>query len=248
MHTLAAGDSRIQHYSNPDVFYDHERTGVSGERDNAKQLRGEACAVAQFRETIQPFSISIGGDLFMCPCMGAGLVANIFGGTAGATYSYDWFTSSDGINWSPLPYGGPNVVVNVPCTEGDGVFVRVDVEGSDNNTGSSTRFVEASTQWPGQEAPCTLLKGPGGSSGTTLFVAPNPTSGQSEVVFKVDKEGTFTISVKDPNGKDLERLLDSKSLERGVYRFTVSLPQSGLFLVHSTDQDGTQSVQKLLKF
>jgi len=122
LNTAGANDVRIQHYSNPNVKFDDKKTGKDNERDNAQQLRGEACVVAQFRETVEPFSVVIGGERFGCPCQGASITSTIFGGTAGATYTYDWFVSNDGINFTSLPYNGSSALANLPCTEGDGVF------------------------------------------------------------------------------------------------------------------------------
>lgn len=249
LHRAGADDVRIQHYSNPDVKFDGKKTGKKDKRDNARQLRNEACVVAQFRQTIQPFAVNISGDLFMCPCRIASLEANVFGGTAGATYDYDWFISNDGINWNPLPFGGPNAGVTVPCTEGDGVFVRVDVVGSDGNTGSSTTFVEAAMEWPGQVAPCAMLL-VGGSSETTLSVSPNPINrnSQSEIILQVKEQGTYTISVKDINGATIINVIDGADLDVGTHRFPINISQYDLLFIHSIDSKGNQITKKLLKF
>lgn len=42
----AANNTRIQHFSNPVVFFGGESTGTAGSRDNAAQIRGALCEVA----------------------------------------------------------------------------------------------------------------------------------------------------------------------------------------------------------
>ena len=180
---LFSRNMTIQHYSNPAVRFDGVKTGIVGERDNTGKIRDEACFVAQYRQSVEPFSVSIRGDLHQCPCMSASLEASIFGGTAGDTYSYDWFSSNDGINWTLLQDGGQNVWVNVPCTAGDGIFVKVEVAASSGNAADSWEFIESATEWPGQEVPCMLRSGSKTDLLTSspehlqtmLSVLPNPT-------------------------------------------------------------------------
>lgn len=96
MNTLPNARSRIQHFSNPDVKYSGKKTGVKDERDNARQLRNEACAVANFRETIVGFQVIITGDQYACPCESGYVTAFTHGGAPG-TYTFEWFVSPDGI-------------------------------------------------------------------------------------------------------------------------------------------------------
>lgn len=240
-------DIRIQHYSNPDVEYDDKKTGKENKRDNAQQLRNTACIVAQFRTTEEPFSLSIGGDAYACPCMGAYIEADLFGGTAGATYDYTWFMSDDGINWNSLPYSGANALVTVPCTEGEGVFVRIDVAGSDGNTGSNTTFIQAAMEWAGQEAPCPLLTDPDPSN-NRLTIYPNPSTNQINIEFQAKMDGVYSILLKDINGKLVEPILQNEYLKLGFYHYIVEPKQAGLFFIHYLDAMGNSHIQKLLKF
>lgn len=248
MNLLGFEGARIQHFSNPDVKFDGEKTGKDGTRDNAQQIANEACIVGQYEESVEPFIVYLGGDQFMCPCKGASLEATVIGGTVGATFDYDWFISNDGINWAPLlPYSGSNAIVSVPCTEGDGVFVRVEVEGSDGNTGSSTTFVEAATEWPGQEAPCLQFTGNGGA-GQTLALSPNPSEGQSEAILQVYKESAYSITLNDTHGGIVKVLAHNQVLAAGTHHFPFDIPRNGLFFIHCVDQQGNQIIEKLLNF
>lgn len=42
----APDNTRIQHFSNPDVLFAGQATGIDGTRNNAAQIRGAFCEVA----------------------------------------------------------------------------------------------------------------------------------------------------------------------------------------------------------
>ncbi len=246
LHRAGADDVRIQHYSNPNVKFDGKKTGKEVTRENANQLRNQACVVAQFQNTLQPFAVILDADDFACPCEGTSLSTNIFNGTAGATYDYSWFSSIDGINWTSLSYTGSNAWVILPCIEGSGTFVRVDVTSSDGNTNSDFAYIEAAYNWPGHDLGCNMEL-IGGGSGSTISVAPNPSQAISQVTLQVLEKGQHTILIRNINGKSVENIIDNVELEVGSYSFPLNLQHKGLFFIHSTDDKGNQSTAKFLK-
>jgi len=245
-------DIRILHFSNPKVSFNGQKTGVAGKKDNAQQLRNTSCQVAQFRETIRPFSATITGDINTCPCGAAFLGLNITGGTAGATYTYLWERSMDGINWTNFsnfstasipPTGAPHH----HCPEEDYIFVRVLITSNDNQQTSASATIARLYEWPGQEEPC--LNQPFTNNGEinnfTLF--PNPTIGYTEGQFTVTKHGIFTIKVNDSYGRLVATIIDKKLLEEGDHNFSFNLNQPGLYFVQGVNEGGETQITKLIK-
>ncbi len=249
MHKLPSGKSRIQHYSNPDVKYSGKRTGESGSRDNAQQMRNEACVVANFRQTIVPFGVGIGGDNYACPC-GTALVEAITTGGAPGPYTFTWFSSLDGIIWTTLGYTGANAAVVVPCVEGEGIIVRVDALSSDGQFRSTSTFIEAATEWPGQQAVC-----PRYSSNTTRFgdlnltIAPNPTSEAWQVNLYLQKDNFLSIQLVDIDGRLLYTLSEQFFIagEHGLQLDGMNI-KSGVYFLRLSSQNGLNETVKLLKF
>ncbi len=247
-----AGDVRIQHYSNPQVYYDGKKTGVSGSKDNSQQLRNTSCSVSQFRETIRPFNVFITGDINTCPCGSASLVVNIFGGTSGATYTYFWEKSMDGINWTAMStnstaYIPPTAPPHHNCPEEDYIFVRVHVVSSDNQQGNAFATITRVYQWPGQVEPCynqPLIKNEVIDQ-VTIF--PNPTIGHTESAITLSKKGKFTIRILNSTGRIVTTIAENQELEMGTHTFSFDLRQSGLFFVNCISETGEQIVSKFIK-
>lgn len=245
-------DVRIQHFSNPIVTFDGQKTGVSGKKDNAQQLRNTSCQVAQFRETIRPFSANITGDINTCPCGAAFLGLNITGGTAGATYTYLWERSTDGINWTVFSNFSTAFIPSTgaphhQCPEEDYIFVRVLITSNDNQQTTASTTIARIYEWPGQEEPC--LNQPftnnGDINNITLF--PNPTIGYTEGIFTVTKQGIFTIKVNDSYGRLITTIIDKKLVEEGEHNFSFNLSQPGLYFIQSVNQEGETLISKLIK-
>lgn len=126
---------RIPHFSNPDVLYHDHPTGThanssgSVERDNARQLREQACIVGQYRSSNDLRAMIYGDDHWCVSSLGIPipLVAQASGGGPGP-YTYLWQISNDGINYDPTPLSTTaNATVPMPTTleAGDMVFIKL---------------------------------------------------------------------------------------------------------------------------
>jgi len=262
LHKAGADDVRIQHYSNPDVEFDGQETGKSNTRENARQLINEACVVAQFRETLENFAVFIRSDQYVCPCYSMLVSADVQGGTAGLTYDHTWFRSTDGINWSQVG-GNQNLIhISGSCSVGDVIFIRIETTASDGSTASHSVGVQVKTSWANQNSSCFFnLSNPNPSSNVSIsakstnignrnsnvLVSPNPTNGYTEIFVEVNKELSHTISIKDRNGRIISTVIDGEVLTVGTHRFPINVSKNGLFYIHIVDQDGNQTVEKLLK-
>ena len=89
----------IEHFSNPNVSFDSEATGITGERDNAQVLRTTADRIADFlTPNALQASFTASGD----PQTGAyTFTSQSCGGTG--NYDYEWYISQD-------PYAQGNLV------------------------------------------------------------------------------------------------------------------------------------------
>jgi hypothetical protein len=98
----AANNSRIQHFSNPDVIFAGEATGVVDIRDNAAQLRGAFCEVAnnvpaQYGvrlSRITPGPLCVNETHTFTSIIDEGTCALMFGSCSGP-YQFQWRASNN---------------------------------------------------------------------------------------------------------------------------------------------------------
>lgn len=202
----------ILHYSNPDAEYRGQPTG----RDtinNAGKLFIEACAVANFKQpaVLPPLDVDIQGDAFACPCRSNYLTATISNGGNGP-FQYQWQPSTNGINWSDM---GTNsfLALTMPCTVGEGIFVRVNVSSNNNQSDSEVLYVESkSPPYPGDPiCPEEIIGGPFGDAKfkDLIEVSPNPFTIETTIKYMLEKEEYTKISVFDSNGNLVVLLVDA---------------------------------------
>ncbi len=244
--------TRIMHFSNPDVKFKKKKTGLKDHNDNARQLRNTACIVAQFEDSVIPFHVRIDGSEFMCPCQLVNFQSIIMGGTAGAVYQYKWYSSSDGINWSTLYNTNPNLSINAPCTEGERLFVKVEVSSSFGGTTSGIKVIEAANEWPRQEAPCAIYMPDYESNkidlNTVFSIVPNPSTSNSKISYTTSESGINSIFVYNVNGQKVKTILNNKHLSAGNYEFNINMNESGVYFIQSIDPNGNSKTLKYLKF
>ena len=106
--------TRYQNYSNPDVDYLDKPTGVTNQADNTRQIRDEGCTVASFFTNNEPLlTASPSGPIVACEGDYVTFNVDVNGGGPG-WYSYEWRTSSDGINWGPIITTWTNASFYIP--------------------------------------------------------------------------------------------------------------------------------------
>lgn len=138
-------DTRVLHYSNPDVKWHEVETGTPT-NNVAEQLRNAACVVGNFMEDSPSLDVLLTGDSKVCPCKQAYFSAQISGGSQ--PYSGYWQYSTDGINWfpsNPTPVAcgvNLNYATQLGCNHLDYKFVRLTVFSANGLSTSRTRYVE----------------------------------------------------------------------------------------------------------
>lgn len=204
MHRISENGSRILHYSNPYSKYAGEATGTVEREYNAAQLRSTACTVATFRETVDnPFGIGISGERLGCPCINGIFTASIWGGVPG-TYTLEWRTSTDGVNYGS-PIGSTNQVqVEYPCDSvGDILYLRLKVTAPNNDVKSTFKKIESTNSPPGggncpEQKPSATQ--PAISEVDALKVNPNPADGSFTVEFQTGRAGEVSVQLISTNG------------------------------------------------
>ena len=252
MFSVATGCT-IQNFSNPSVKYKHKKTGVTDERENWKQLQGNACTVATFRNSnIAPLNASITGEHYGCPCTNLVLAAQVSGGAPGP-YSYEWHISDDGFNWGNVQSTTSTLQIDLPCEEGP-VYVRLKVTSADSQIDYSFRSVEVAETWEGQEFPCPHhLIGGVGNGNTMTAVSPNPATSKVDVRITGDALGNIeikggeaaNITLLNNVGKVLAQY-DINPMEEQKVSVDMEGLETGIYYIRTKVGDNI-SVQKLIK-
>ncbi len=116
----AQNNTRIQHFSNPVVLFGGESTGTAGSRDNAAQIRGALCEVANnnspvwFSTDYTHTSVTTGITLD-CPFTATANVQpgmqEIWGNlwNCGTNYTYQWAWSTNNVTYTNFGTNSPTL-------------------------------------------------------------------------------------------------------------------------------------------
>lgn len=238
----------IQHFSNPNVKFKEKATGEA-DAHNARQLRGNACTVANFRDddVIPNLHAAISGSGYGCPCQSTGVFASVTGGAPG-NYTLAWRTSTDGFNWSPVQGTGTSLSIELPCVEGEGIYVQLTATSVDGQVENAFRFIEAATTWYGQEGPCMRSNDyvDAGNLGS-IIAYPNPMDERIIVQGSTGaEESKVNIRLYDSFG----RLLQEVKKGTTGRNFTVSIEtptlSPGIYALR-VEYSGEQQIFKIIK-
>ena len=244
---------RIPHFSNPEVNYHGHPTGThttsyqgAVERDNARQLREQACLVASFRSS-NDFKVHIDGDNQICEYetdSPYGYFANASGGSSGS-YSYFWEISSNGINyvsppnnttsWLELDFsslqGGDKMFIRLRVMDAAGVirydFMTVEIL-------ANTHYICSERN----EHPVTSA-----SKGILFSLMPNPANGNTVARIIASENNIVSIEVFNSQGVSVQSVLD-KLVSQEIQIETQNLA-TGVYWVKATSK-GIADIQKLV--
>jgi hypothetical protein len=233
MFTGVSGSRKIQYFSNPNVEYRWGKTGVEGSKENWLRLKNSACTVASFRQQVTPvLQARIGGVGFGCPCDNIGIGAIVSGGIPGP-YFLAWQKSNDGFNWSGVQSISSSYSFQLPCEEGEGIYVRLTVTSADSSeTVQSFRFFEAATTWPGQEQICFEREANDKLSYLDrLAIQPNPNNGTFHISTELYQGNGISIEIFDNLGRVVHSLAEMAI--PGRYEREIKLPHlyNGIYTV-----------------
>ncbi len=202
-------------------------------------IRTNVCTVSDYERdaNIPPLTTSIDGAGFVCPCWFTSVSSNNMGGVP--PYSNQWWTSTDGFSWGNVVGTGGQIGFSIPCTEGDGIYVRLEVTSSDNQTALNYKFVESADTWPGQQGPCPRHDHGNGNQfdEADIQAFPNPFNHSFTVVHPI-QDSDVSLRIFDKLGK----LIQSKTIAAGTSSQTVfntaHLP-AGIYVVEIETKDKT---------
>ena len=247
MHQLGRSGNRIQHFSNPSVYYNGIATGASN-NNVAQNFRNTASTIANFR-TVRPLSVSISGPYLLAAGQQGTWTASVHGGRP--SYSY---------RWSKMRYCDDNAlrgIRDVPCEEwgtaGSGssfsssfnISHRLRLTVTDGDRISKTVYKEVLvTEYgpPGgglsasyEQTAGEALQNPSLTALTETYALasnyPNPFNPSTEIRFVLPEASAVSLVVYDMMGREVERLLD-KPLEAGYHeaRWDATGLPSGVYL------------------
>jgi len=215
----------IPNFSNPDVFYEQEATGVELDRDNALWLKESACEVANFRQTpTNPLSVNIivGPKNENCSGSDLTLFADINGGCPGV-WTWQWFKSNDGINYTHLPqYDNVLNILDASFegNPGDVTFYRVEVTSSCNNQ-TAIGFTQVYTI-----ETCTQYFTSNDKGNEFLKAYPNPTSTNSiSLDYTIKEISDVSVEFINLNGESIKKV-DLGKHNAGNYTYRTQFPEN----------------------
>lgn len=217
-----ANDSRIMHYSNPDVKFKCRSTGNS-DRNNAGQISTASCTVAGYRaDPPPPFNITVTGPETGIPgqtynyCVAIDQCPNVL--------SIAWSFSYDGFHYTPVNSGNTAcITLTMPLHGSIYVRVRVICQGG----GDLTEFWETYNEnedpkfkgcgW-GEES----AKSTNNQLMNDFTFAPNPTNGELNIEFDVFQKSKIRFAIYDKVGVERKLLVD-KDYEEGSYKLNFNI-------------------------
>jgi hypothetical protein len=236
---FAPNFTRIQHFSNPAVSFGGLPTGVADTRDNAAQIRGAFCEVAN--KFPGQYSASISKNTIGIICEGDILTfeANVFAGIcqdpftlmfsdcATGPYQYEWRVSNfPSFNNSPVIGNAQSFTFTVQYCP---IYVRVTVVSANGLTTTSTNFyncasaiicdglVQEPTDRNGKNLP---------TARGTIRCVPNPAYDQIKVLFsEPGQDAILTVTdvagnvklAQNINTSQGDMMLDISDWSQGVW-------------------------------
>ena len=249
----AANRATILHYSNPNVAYSGEITGVHDKKDNARKLNETNCEVALFETDPSinlPLTGYLSGPYAVCVDEAVPVVAHI-SPPPNSLYNFDWSYSYDGFNYTNLNINSFSVYIpgmDVPPTSQISYPIYIKLVVTDLIDGDFItlfKSVEATNEDIGQESPCShspLIK-PNQNLDklvTNNLIFPNPVS--TELQFEIKDIDEFqSITIYNLKGNKLI------TRERnGLGKVNVSNLLPGVYFVQIINDHG-KSVSKFVK-
>lgn len=258
--TQTPTDTRILHFSNPEVEFNGDITGTNVD-DNAKVIRTGACIVAKYRNRYT-FEAQIITDPWICRSSGnidlfAGVQIPSAGNPGTPPYTYEWRWNYSGI----FTLGNSVLIGNnqseiIPIPPGDNIWVQLKVFSSDGTTITQTKNIVILEDghprcniklWDGKQQDVSEKKS--SARKDKLLLIPNPTKATVQILWSGESEDGVEVSIINNLG---QVIISNKLLQyRGenVYTTDVSALPVGMYVVsvRNGNQIKTQKLIIILK-
>lgn len=141
-----ASGVRIPYFTNPDINYRGKAIGSDDDENVSETIRGRGCIVAGFVNfPVQEFSAYLNAPMNACPESVIALDITVLNAPLGPI-TYEWFTSTNGINFTSMPGTAGFQQIILPSTPGARVWYRCKMTDSEDNTITDTREIVARCQ------------------------------------------------------------------------------------------------------
>ena len=206
--TLMAGatlvQGRIPNLSNPNVVFAGVATGVANQRDNARQMNGQSCAISEYRERPNPTQVYISGFNRVDNGQSSTWCAEITG--CNTPNSIVWAYSYNGLNYTTSTTN--RCITRTMPASGD-MWLRVTVTCPNGTQATDTHYIRGG-QGTGPIPDSTAadlvydvdLFAP---IGKLLNVFPNPTSNSLTLSYPMRYDETVTMVMTNSSGKVVKR-------------------------------------------
>jgi hypothetical protein len=224
--------TRTLNFSNPDTYSHGQRTGVYGERNNARIMSENGWILQGFQDSDPqiPMSVAVSGPDYAAFGEPLHFVPQI-NQPGIEPYSYNWFSTAG------PPGSGPSYFVTMPETSSMTVYLTVtDINSQTANTSKNVYWNGLSNSLlKDEQLKETLISD---SDLLAPLVHPNPASSEFTISFPKSKAGVAKVLVADAKGRQLRQIdvvlrsnsitqenVDISELPTGTYFVTLVIDQ-----------------------
>jgi hypothetical protein len=242
---FGAVNARIQHYSNPDIFFAGISTGISDQRDNAREIRSAMCEAAN-NEPPAGINISINGATSFCsingnlinPVYTVDITPPVAGLPGQPPYNIQWYWSQDGF---PGTYIGTGNSITANLFACPSFYLFAVVTSGDGQTYTEkkkiyTALCSACPQNKMTDSQQILPKQTTDDS-ENVKIFPNPTDGIFMIDF-IDNFIPLKIELFDLNGsKVLEVIPNPQSDDQHHFKIDLKGQPCGFYMLKLQNKD-----------
>lgn len=236
LNSLNSGDSRILHFSNPNVNYKNEATGTNTQ-DNARQLRSLATTVCDYRGYTAPPTVQVSGDFNLTYSEYGNQTYTAYASGGTAPYTYKWQLHGYSTTYNT---GTNNTIETSIYPSTNNWSVKAIVTDANGATASSPTYpIQLLGYYKSNEAMNALDK-------DNIKLFPNPAKTNVELKIPLKQSTDITIKLMNFLGKT-EKIIFSGKKPKGIHTFkeNVSKHSEGLYHV-VINIDGETIVKRLL--
>ncbi len=233
LHQLRKNNTRLLHFSNPDVSHNDHPTGVPEDSNNAAWISdGNGCTVSEYMdEPVVNLSAIISGEAYICqPNTGQFYVTAT--GT-GSPFSYEWQVSVDGINWGSVVGTSASISINsTNYSVNTTVFLRVKVIDATSATVFAFFNFEVRSGGSGCNMPLQYIP----SAHVVWDIAPNPVKENLRISYEVaGQSAEVAFQINSISGAKLLQRNSTRARGRHTEEIAVDHLPSGLLFIQFWD-------------
>lgn len=238
--TQTPTDTRILHFSNPEVVFNGDLTGTNID-DNAKVIRNAACVVAKYRNRYV-FDAEIITAPWICRTSGninlfAGVQLPSAGNQGTPPYTYEWrwnysgfFTAGNSV------FIGINQSETIPVPSGDNIWVQLKVFSGDGTTITRTKNIAILEEghprcsiklWDGRQLESQEKE----SIKDELTLVPNPAKASVQLFWYAEAEEEVDFSVINNQGQIITSVKLRQNRGDNIYTMDVSAFPPGIYII-----------------